>query len=87
MEPTRKDGDILINGQKEQDPELTKPAGKSTVLPLSLGTGEYFALGDNRGRFFGSRDRNFGTVTKEKFFKSCFVLLAATDIERWEEFI
>ena len=38
MEPTLKDGDILINGQKEQNPELTKPAETSAVFSLSLET-------------------------------------------------
>jgi hypothetical protein len=65
MEPTLKDGEVLVNGQKKQNPELTKPTKTSAVFSLSPGTGEHFALGENRGHSFDSRNRIFETATKK----------------------
>ena len=71
------DGKIYINGEEIKDQPGTDPpedAGMASS-PITLSSGEYFVLGDNRKESIDSRYEQVGTVRSKKITGRVFMRL------------
>lgn len=68
---------IYINGEPLDDTYGIEPIadGGIAVDPITLGKGEFFLLGDNRGYSIDSRDSRVGIVKKEEIVGTVFFRL------------
>lgn len=66
-----KDGEVYIDGEVLEEDYLaegvkTYNLSNGKDFPYTLSEGEYLAFGDNRGRSLDCRNREIGTLTKDK---------------------
>ena len=63
-----RDGDLLIDGDILEEDYITTEMGDLGLLeePITLGSGEYFVLGDDRLNSDDSRIANIGNVKKDE---------------------
>lgn len=72
-----KEGDILINHQKLEDPygkEIIKPEniGRASE-PITLGEDEYFVMGDNRNNSGDSRSKQIGNIHRSQIIGRAWI--------------
>ncbi|MCB0973457.1 MAG: signal peptidase I [Actinobacteria bacterium] len=74
-----KEGHLFINGVQQDEPYTAEPQATITFGPVSVGEGQYFMMGDNRGN---SRDSTvFGPIPEDSIIGRA--RLRVWPISRW----
>lgn len=68
-----REGRVFVNGDVVEEPYLPPNTETSTFGPVTVGRGEVFVMGDNRGNSDDSR--NFGPVPVDTIVGHAFVLI------------
>lgn len=69
------DGTIYINGEvlnENYGKEIIESPGRASV-PITLGSNEYFVLGDNRNNSMDSRDASVGNITFDRLIGKAWI--------------
>ncbi|MCQ2976699.1 MAG: signal peptidase I [archaeon] len=77
------DGEQLLEGEYLPSETLTNKMYNSKTFPYTLGSEEYFCMGDNRTNSFDCRSQEIGAVTVERMRGRVIARLYPTDNLRW----